>query len=225
MEPRTRSLRQALAKHSPPATGIMVGMFFDTATQSHSLRPQPRSEVLAALLAVACLLAAPVRAQDPVPPDTVAPAPPDPVAPADTAQLPDGPLHSPTGAFFRSLVLPGWGQAWVGSPGRGGVYFALSSGSVWMLYKSQQKLRQAEDEEEWLRRIGRLAEDEESGLVESRSRQVEDWLALSIFLAFFAGADAFVSAYLEDFDERVGIGQDPGGGLRIEATIPIGGRP
>jgi hypothetical protein len=144
---------------------------------------------------------------------------------ADTLPIPDGPPRSPRGAFFRSVVIPGWGQAWVGAPGRGVAYFALESGSLWMLHKSLSQLQQAKRDDAWLRDIGQLGEDASSPLVQSRRRQVEDWTAISIFLAFFAGADAFVSAYLADFDERVGVAPGADGTLRIEATLPVGKRP
>lgn len=139
--------------------------------------------------------------------------------------MPDGPPRSPRGAFFRSVVIPGWGQAWVGAPTRGITYFALESGSLWMLHKSVRQLQQAKRDDAWLRDIGQLGADARSPLVQSRRRQVEDWTAISIFLAFFAGADAFVSAYLADFDERVGAAPGPDGALRIEATLPVGRRP
>src|SRR3954465_4791481 len=52
---------------------------------------------------------------------------------------------SPRGAFLRSLVLPGWGQSAIGAPGRGAVYFGLEAGSLWMVYKSNQKLQEAKE--------------------------------------------------------------------------------
>ena len=39
----------------------------------------------------------------------------------------------------------------------------------------------------------------------------------------FAGADAYVSAYLADFSERVGVRPGTEGELRLEASIPVGG--
>ena len=45
----------------------------------------------------------------------------------------EGPPVSPRGAFLRSLVLPGCGQAYVGAHGRGAVYFSMAGGSLWIL--------------------------------------------------------------------------------------------
>src|SRR5213082_3587186 len=63
---------------------------------------------------------------------------------------------SPRSAFLRSLVLPGWGQSSIGAPGRGAVYFALESGSLWMVYKSDQKLQEARELQSARREMGLL---------------------------------------------------------------------
>lgn len=52
---------------------------------------------------------------------------------------------SPGGAFLRSVVLPGWGQAAYGAYFRGGVYFAAEAGSWFMLLKSIARLGEARD--------------------------------------------------------------------------------
>lgn len=131
---------------------------------------------------------------------------------------------SPRGAFLRSLVLPGWGQAYVGSPGRGAAYFALEAGSLWMLYRTRERLLDARDREAFLRSTGALGPDQDARLVLAREAQQEDWLTLAIFLAFFSGADAYVGALLSDFDEHVGVLPTPGGGLQLRANIPLGPR-
>jgi hypothetical protein len=151
--------------------------------------------------------------------------PPRAVAPADTVPAVQEPVRSPRGAFFRSVVLPGWGQAWVGAPVRGGVYFAMETGALWMAYKSHQKLREARREEQWLRASGQLLPTQQHPLVRSREDQVEDWLAVAIFLLFFSGADAFVAAHLADVGDRAGVAPAPGGGVQVRARIPVGGRP
>jgi hypothetical protein len=136
------------------------------------------------------------------------------------APLPEGPAFSPRGAFLRSLVLPGWGQAYVEAPGRGAIYFALAGGSAWMAYIARSQLRDARAEQAFLRETGRIELDEETEFAIARSRHFEDWAALSIFLVFFSAADAYVSAYLADFDERIGVRPGPDGALRIEAQFP-----
>jgi hypothetical protein len=139
-----------------------------------------------------------------------------PVPPAaDTAAI------SPRGALIRSLVIPGWGQSYVGAPGRGAVYFGLEAGSLFMVYKSRRQLAAARDRQAFLRETGALPEDDRLDLVRSRERQVEDWITLAVFFALFAGADAYVAAQLADFDERFGVRPAAGGGLQLETHIPL----
>ena len=130
---------------------------------------------------------------------------------------------SPRGAFIRSLVLPGWGQSELGEPGRGGIYFALEAGSLWMLIKSDRKLDQARELERVARETGQLRPNQPHPLVRDRRNQREDWLTLSIFWLFFSGADAFVAAHLKDFDVRVNAIPRPDGAVQMQATIPLGG--
>src|SRR5687768_17863244 len=80
---------------------------------------------------------------------------------------------SPRSAFFHSLVLPGWGQSELGAPGRGGVYFSLEAGSLWMLYKTTQKLREAREIETIARATGEIGIDQKHPLVRERERSEE----------------------------------------------------
>lgn len=166
--------------------------------------------LIMALVTGWALLGGPVAAQE---------TPPPAAAPADST----GERRiSPRGAFLRSLVLPGWGQSVLGSPGRGAVYFALESGSLWMVYKSREKLGAARREQELLREAGEIEVDATTGLVRSREQQVEDWVTLSVFWLLFSGADAYVGAYLQGFDENVGVAATPDGALQLGVTVPTG---
>jgi hypothetical protein len=169
---------------------------------------------------------APLAAQEPVP---VPDAPPP-----DTLVVPEEPAGAvkveftgidPRTAFIRSLVLPGWGQASVGSPTRGAVYFGMEVGSLWMLQKASTRLRQARERDDLLRSVGLLGPTDRSEVTASRRREREDWLTLAIFTLFFSAADAYVAAWLQDFDAEVGALPDPGGGFRLQVGVPIGGRP
>jgi len=154
---------------------------------------------------------------------------------------------SPGGAFFRSLLLPGWGQAAVGAYGRGGFYFATESAVAWMLFKTGRLRRSA-------RSIVALREGEVGAfhmdlgvtdpdsllalvdadpsvsdareLEEVRSQQFEDWLAFGVFMLFLSGADAFVAAHLADFPEALSPGFQalPDGGFEasLRITVPRG---
>jgi hypothetical protein len=94
-----------------------------------------------------------------------------------------------------------------------------------MTYKSHQKLREARGREQWLRDTGQLLPGQQFALTRAREDQVEDWLTLAIFLLFFSGADAWVAAHLADFNDQVGVAPARGGGVQVQARVPVGGRP
>jgi hypothetical protein len=172
-----------------------------------------RSLALTAVLTVAAVMSAlpsPLVAQEPdappVEPDTVQAIPdtlqavPDTVAGAlDTAEsVPDaGPATgeggaqrerpvSPGGALLRSIILPGWGQVAADQPARGGIYFTVWSGGVFMILKANSELNAA-----------KRGEDEE--LIDSRSQAREDWILFTGLWALLSGVDAWVSAHLSGF--------------------------
>jgi hypothetical protein len=140
---------------------------------------------------------------------------------ADTAGLPHYRI-SPRSAFLRSLVLPGWGQSSIGAPGRGAVYFALESGSLWMVYKSGQKLQEARQLERTMHEDGTLDLTRTLPLVRARRNEREDWITLSVFWFFFSGADAYVAAHLRDFDTHVDVEPGPTGGTQLRLNLPLG---
>lgn len=174
------------------------------------------------LLALVLACVAPAAAQDPAPRDTGrAPI----LIRGDTVPVVADSLLpiSPRGAFLRSLVLPGWGQSELGAPGRGGVYFLLETGSLWMVLKTNQKLGEARRLETIARQTGEIGPQAKHPLVRDRENQREDWITLSIFWLFFSGADAFVAAHLQDFDVHVNAVPRPnGGGTELRATVPVG---
>lgn len=178
-----------------------------------------------AVLLIAALLgsAPPLQAQQPTaPPPADTTARPDP----RLAEPPEQPLpHSPFGAFLRSVAVPGWGQLWVGAPVRGGVYFGLEAGTLFMVLRNRGRLGDARDAQERLRESGELDLDATTGLVRSREQQVEDWTALAIFLALFSGADAYVAAQLADFDEHVGVNPRADGATELRFSVPVGRTP
>lgn len=152
-------------------------------------------------------------------------------AAADTAQAaPEDSVpayvapYSAHSALIRSLVLPGWGQAYVDAPGRGAFYFALEAGSLWMVYKSNRALAAARKRESELREAGRLGLQQRDSLAATRAQQVEDWITLSIFWALFSAADAYVSAQLADFPGHVGAAPGPNGEARFQVRFDVGGR-
>lgn len=175
-------------------------------------------------------------------PDTLPPTPregrlQDPIPGPDAGGI------TPRGAFLRSMVVPGWGHAEVGSYVRGGFYFSAQSTTVFMLLKTQSRLARARDRLDLMETVVRrrleasgvtdpialeqavgedLRVEDLRALEISRAEQRQDWMALGIFLVFLGGADAFVSAHLADFPAAVDIGPTPAGGLQIGFTVPVG---
>ena len=111
------------------------------------------------------------------------------------------PPITPGGAFLRSLVLPGWGQAALQRNVTGGVFMTFEGIALTMVWKSSWQVRYAE------------ARDK---LVKSHKQELQDWLILLAFNHLMSGAEAYVSGHLYDFPaslkfqtlshDRVGLG-------------------
>ena len=181
-----------------------------------ALKPQFRFVTLACLvLGVASAAAAQVPDSVAAPRDTVALDPwiqpaGEPAAPPPPADPEGGPPVSAMGAFWRSLVIPGWGQASVDQPTRGAFYFAGQAGIMWMVFKTNSKLQAA-------KRGMPVDED----LVSSRESQLQDWLVLAGFWALFSGVDAWVSAKMWGFETEVRPPANGGDGVELRTSVPV----
>lgn len=154
---------------------------------------------------------------DPVAEDTmrslviIAPAPAV-MAPEATAEAADstrtGP--APMGAFFRSLVLPGWGQLAADRPGRAVFYVTVQSATVFMIFRTQGRINRADDNG-----------DEE--LAASRREQREDWIALAVFWSLASAVDAWVSAHMWGFAGEVMPPPDGLPGVAVRYQVPVFG--
>jgi hypothetical protein len=156
-------------------------------------RPDGRTVVFVALLAVAAVWA--VR--------------PSALAAQDTVHiiLPIDTMHHgvrPMGAFLRSFVLPGWGQAATKRPMTGAAFVAWEGVTAMMTLKAQQ-------EANYFKAI-------HSANLRLKRQEVQDWLVLWIFNHLFSGAEAYVSAHLQDFPPDLKVRAFPGG---IGVSIPI----
>jgi len=192
--------------------------------------------LLVVLLSMGILEAPPLSAQEA--PDTT---------PAARAQEPVLPMPavSPRSAFLRSLALPGWGHASLGSYNRGAFYFGAQTATVWMLLTVRQRRTAAEkardiliEDVEYRARAEGITDPfeiesrvdadasvgEAQGLVDARDQQFEDWLALGIFLVLLGGADAYVSAHLAGFPAPIDINSRMRADDRVEIgiSIPVG---
>src|SRR5688572_10583652 len=103
------------------------------------------------------------------------------VAPDTVARQPISPFN----ALWRSLLVPGWGQARLNRKLAGGMFVAWESVTLGMSLKTRREL-------DYLRRTS-------SARANDKRQEHEDWIVLLAFNHVFAGLEAYVSAHLSDF--------------------------
>jgi hypothetical protein len=133
-----------------------------------------------------------------------------------------GPPIRPKTALFRSLLIPGWGQASLDRGTAGATYFALEAGSIAMLIFAKKELavaKRAARDSTFVNDSTLGPPPELGARVRVRRSQVEDWAALIFFNHLFSAADAFVSAHLWDVRVQVHGGQEMRS-AGVSATIP-----
>lgn len=184
----------------------------------------------------------PADAQETVSPDSLRVV--DSLAVADSPAADTASGISPSGAFLRGAIIPGWGHTATGSLTRGAFYFSVEALAGWMVYKTQRRLGVARDQAAlWETRVTTelmargVTEFEEieaaldnheqvarfRGLVDARQEQREDWVAVAIFTLLLSGVDAFVSAHLGDFPEPLTIEGNPEiGVVEVGFRLPVG---
>jgi hypothetical protein len=113
---------------------------------------------------------------------------------------------SPFNALWRSLLIPGWGQARLNRKLPGGILVAWEGVTLGMTLKTRSELR-------YLRRTG-------SGRADEKRQEHEDWVVLLAFNHLFAGLEAFVSAHLADFPGDLRFQAVPGG-FGAAVSFPI----
>jgi hypothetical protein len=121
------------------------------------------------------------------------------VPPKDTAHQ-----IGPAGALWRSLLLPGWGQAATGRNVTGALFVAWEGTTMYMTLKARQ-------EANYFKESG-------SPNLSSKRQEVQDWLVLWGFNHLFAGAEAYVAAHLRDFPKDLKFQAVPGG---IGLSLPL----
>ena len=132
-----------------------------------------------------------------------APSPRRPAVKPDTLQRS---YISPLNAFWRSFLIPGWGQARLNRKLTGGIFVAWEGLTLGMSLKTRQELR-------YLRRNN-------SSRGDAKRQEHEDWLVLLGFNHLFAGLEAYVSAHLDDFPGDLQIQAVPGG-FGASVSLPI----
>ena len=123
------------------------------------------------------------------------------VLPADT--MPRG--VRPLGAFWRSFLLPGWGQAVTNRHTTGAAFVACEGVTAMLTLKAQH-------EANYFKAIG-------SPNLQLKRQEVQDWLVLWIFNHLFSGAEAFVSAHLMDFPPDLEVRAFPRG-IGVSVSLP-----
>ncbi len=160
----------------------------------------------AALVAAGILAlgAGPALAQDSLPPG---PDPTRAVALRDT--LAPRPPLSPMGGFWRSLLLPGWGQARLDRKLTGALFVAWEGVTLGMTIKVSHELSHLEH-------TG-------SSRTSAKRKERQDWLVLLAFNHLFSAIEAYVSTHLRDFPPDLRVQALPDGlgvGVRIPARFP-----
>ena len=149
---------------------------------------------------------------------------------------------APSTAFLRAVLVPGWGHASIGTYTRAGFYFALEATTVYGLLRTRKRLNEVAARAEFRENVLRddlaaqgivdfdeieSALDDDStledmrDLEDSRRQQREDWAALGIFLLLLSGADAYVSAHLQDLPAPIEFQAAPAGDGRVELGFRI----
>ena len=109
-------------------------------------------------------------------------------------------------AFWRSFLLPGWGQAKLGRRLTAGIFIAWEGTTLAMSLKTRHEL-------DYLRRTN-------SARAEDKRREHEDWLVLLGFNHLFSGLEAYVSGHLSDFPADLHVEAVPGG-VGGSVSVPI----
>jgi len=113
-------------------------------------------------------------------------------------------LIRPMGAFWRSFLIPGWGQSATGRHTTGAVFIVWEGVTAMMTLKAQQ-------EANYMKQMG-------SANLKAKRQEVQDWLVLWVFNHLFSGAEAYVSAHLQDFPADLRIQAFPRG---IGISLPL----
>jgi len=165
-----------------------------------------------AWLLVLAFAAAPLAAQNPRPAPPAA-QPPDTIGQDTLAQRPTRgdsvrpvPPVTPGGAFLRSVLIPGWGQARLGRNVTGGLFLLWEGVCATMVWKAQWQLDYARERGQW---------------VKSHTQEREDWIVLLVFNHLLAGAEAYVSANLFDFPAALRVQKLESGRTGVGVSVPI----
>jgi len=126
-----------------------------------------------------------------------------PVAVADSAINRPKPMNY----FFRSLAIPGWGQASLDRKLPGAIFLAFEGIAIGMAWKAHSELN-------YIELTG-------SARYDSKKQEVQDWLFLIALNHVFSAMEAFVSANLYDFPGDLKMRTLPNGRAGVGMSLPI----
>jgi hypothetical protein len=112
---------------------------------------------------------------------------------------------APLGYFFRSLAIPGWGQASLDRKLTGGLFIAFEGLAVSMAMKTTSELH--------------YLDQTDTATASFRRAERQDWIALIVFNHLFSALEAYVSAHLIDFPRDLHLRTFPGRRPGIGFTI------
>jgi hypothetical protein len=110
----------------------------------------------------------------------------------------------PMSAFWRSLLIPGWGQARVGRKLTAGIFVAWEGLTLSMALKANQELN-------YLQSIN-------DPRVDAKKQERQDWLVLLGVNHLLSAMEAYVSAHLWDFPGDLHVQALPHG---VGATMSV----
>jgi hypothetical protein len=148
-------------------------------------------------------------AQVPIPPTRPSPAQQDSARLADTVKVPPfrvEPPISPLGAFGRSFLIPGWGQAILGRRVTGAFFVFWEGLTLTMALKASHQLKHIQE----------VGTEEQ---IDAKKQEIQDWIVLLAFNHLLAGAEAYVSSYLWDFPVELEQRALPGDRLGFGARV------
>ena len=117
------------------------------------------------------------------------------------------PPVGPGGALWRSLLVPGWGQAKLGRGIAAGFFIAVEGVSLGMALKANSELQ--------------YTRATDSTAVANKSQEREDWLVILALNHLIAGLEAYVSAHLWDFPGDLAFKPVRGGGVAASVSFPV----
>jgi hypothetical protein len=123
------------------------------------------------------------------------------------ATIPTKAPIGPTGALWRSLLVPGWGQAKLGRGIAAGIFIAVEGVSLGMALKANSELQ--------------YTRATDSTAVANKSQEREDWLVILALNHLIAGLEAYVSAHLWDFPGDLALKPVRGGGVAASVSFPV----